>query len=94
MARPDFPHGALARQGHSLSIGPGEPSRAEPDYSSGVGVNTDTAGDGEVVAGDVAGGVRGEEGYGFGDVGGSADAAERERPARESIISWETPILR
>lgn len=39
-------------------------------------MHTHTAGDGEVVAGDVAGGVRGQEGDGFGDVGGCARAAE------------------
>lgn len=42
---------------------------------SGAGVNADASGDGEVVAGDAAGGVRGEEGHGFGDVGGRAEQA-------------------
>lgn len=40
----------------------------------------DTAGEREVIAGDVAGGVRGEEGHRFGDVGRSADAAQRDVP--------------
>jgi len=40
-------------------------------------VHAEAAGDGEVVAGDVAGGIRGEEGDGFGDVTGYADAPER-----------------
>lgn len=45
--------------------------------SSGAGVNADAAGDGEIVAGDVAGGVLGEEGHDLMDLYDECLAAVR-----------------